>query len=1098
MITTCPDIDSWQAFLQGSLSEAQQGELNAHLESCTTCQRTLEGLVASQESWRGTAEELHQAPLDPNGKLGQLMARLKARTAQGETQADSAGGHELDLSFLQPSQVPGHLGRLKHYEILEILGKGAFGTVFRAHDETLDRVVAIKVLAPQLATNATARSRFKREARAAAAVSHDHVVGIHAVEETDAGVPYIVMQLISGKTLQERLDQSGPLEIREILRIGMQIASGLAAAHVQGLVHRDIKPANILLENGVERVKITDFGLARLIDDASVTQSGVIAGTPMFMAPEQAAGEAVDHRADLFSLGSVLYTMCTGRPPFRASGTMAVMKRVIEQAPTPIREINPEIPDWLCDIIAKLQAKQPVERFQTAKEVADLLGQHLAHLQQPALAPMPASVARPPVRDAFSEDSVVTDALRRVRTPALGLFVTGILYWVAIPVAFWLRFQGDAQEATSNYLWWALGVLPAIAGFVLIFGGWKMQLGEYYSLSFLAACLPLALLAEKLLALSQRRFAMTPGDWTALPFGMWALLVLTRPDVRTAFARLKKPRNLPDAPSRPGRKIAWISGLLLVTLAAIALVPIPFQQSTNVQLLANDADVQVAVRHNGEQVAVLDTGRNAKIQLAPGIYEFKARCGPAHTFVSMGVQSEGMFSGGGASGQGDTARIEIGTWTRVTLTVTVAKAAGGAEIAGNWDSNWGPVTLDHGPIKDKETVAATGSYVPEDDKKALITKGAYFPAKGRLEFSFSEPWIAVTGSADLHLSADGNNLDGTWTNSAGESGIWTMIRKSNAPGEKKVAAVSELQHLVVLQEKNVELAKNRFEAGVISPDDMTIAEIDLLEAKIRLAEAEKKPTDVTEFGRQMIGRYEKRVTWVKELFRLGRVPEADVTKMEQRLIETRLRFNTLPAQPREAVWQDPSFEETKDGVMVQTGALVLQPGVLRAQDGEHTVFFPRPYRKPPYLELTVAGALRIDHEIKDQTASGFRLKITASVTPPGATPMLKWKAAGQPVAPKQATKAQVGSVPLDRSGQFQVNYPQAYERPPHLALHLVDVFGNGVDCGLLEQTGTGFKINVLGVAHELGRTSRIEWRAVGVLFDPAAAPDPRKKTKNRS
>src|SRR5439155_13924679 len=132
-----------------------------------------------------------------------------------------------------------------------------------------------------------------------------------------------VMEYISGISLQERLDRQGPLELKEILRIGIQIAAGLAAAHAQGLIHRDIKPANILLENGVERVKLTDFGLARAADDASLTQSGVVAGTPHYMAPEQARGEAVDHRADLFSLGSVVYAMCTGRPPFRAGGAVA-------------------------------------------------------------------------------------------------------------------------------------------------------------------------------------------------------------------------------------------------------------------------------------------------------------------------------------------------------------------------------------------------------------------------------------------------------------------------------------------------------------------------------------------------------------------------------------------------------------------------------------------------------------------------------------------------------------------------------------------------------------------------------------------------------
>src|SRR5262249_4250217 len=159
-----------------------------------------------------------------------------------------------------------------------------------------------------------------------------------------------------------------------------QIARGLAAAHERGLIHRDIKPSNILLERGAdERVKITDFGLARAAADASLTQNGVIAGTPMYMAPEQTRGETIDHRADLFSLGTVLYPMGSGRPPFRATNSMATLKRVAEDTPRPIREIIPEVPEWLCDIIAKLHAKKPAERFQSAKEVADLLRQHLAH-----------------------------------------------------------------------------------------------------------------------------------------------------------------------------------------------------------------------------------------------------------------------------------------------------------------------------------------------------------------------------------------------------------------------------------------------------------------------------------------------------------------------------------------------------------------------------------------------------------------------------------------------------------------------------------------------------------------------------------------------
>jgi formylglycine-generating enzyme required for sulfatase activity len=162
--------------------------------------------------------------------------------------------------------------------------------------------------------------------------------------------------------------------VKETLRIGRQIAEGLAAAHATDLIHRDIKPANILIESGPQRrVKITDFGLARAADDASISQSGIIAGTPMYMAPEQAKGEKIDQRADLFSFGSVLYQMVAGRPPFRANSTLAVLKRVAEDTPRPIREIIPETPQWLCDIIAKLHAKNPDERYQSAREIADVL-----------------------------------------------------------------------------------------------------------------------------------------------------------------------------------------------------------------------------------------------------------------------------------------------------------------------------------------------------------------------------------------------------------------------------------------------------------------------------------------------------------------------------------------------------------------------------------------------------------------------------------------------------------------------------------------------------------------------------------------------------
>lgn len=353
----------------------------AHLDSCPECQRKLTRLAGADGEWTEVRAML--CPLEGDSTdSGQLMRHR----ASG---SDRRPLDEAHLKRLLSAPVhPELLGRLDRYNVERIVGAGGFGVVLKAFDASLNRYVAIKVLSPQLANSGAARRRFAREAQAAAVV-HEHVVAIHSVAEHD-GLPYLVMPYIAGCSLQERLDEHGPLETSQVLRIGMQIAAGLAAAHAQGLVHRDIKPANILLESDVERVKITDFGLARTIDDASLTASGIIAGTPQYMAPEQARGETVDHRSDLFSLGSVLYAMCTGHSPFRAETFMAIWRRLCIDTPRPVREINPAVPDWLAEIIEHLHKKNPAERIQTADEVADLLGRHLAHLQQPAVAPRPA------------------------------------------------------------------------------------------------------------------------------------------------------------------------------------------------------------------------------------------------------------------------------------------------------------------------------------------------------------------------------------------------------------------------------------------------------------------------------------------------------------------------------------------------------------------------------------------------------------------------------------------------------------------------------------------------------------------------------------
>jgi len=368
-----------ETIFNDALEKTDQRERAAYLDEVCgrdeVLRRRIESLLALHAE---AGDFLERPPIEP--------AASDATAAFHERPALWDGLTDISLDFLSPSAKPDCLGRLGQYEIKEIIGRGAMGAVFKAHDLNLNRTVAVKVLAPERAANPMARKRFLREARAAAAVVHPHVVTIHAVGDEE-NMPYLVMECVDGASLGDKIAKEGTLNVKEILRIGSQIADGLAAAHNQGLIHRDIKPANILLENGVERVKITDFGLARAVDDVSVTQTGEVAGTPPFMSPEQAEGTRLDQRTDLFSLGSVLYTMCTGWAPFRADSTIATLRRVCDGTPRPIHELNPDIPEWLIVIIDRLLQKNPECRFQTAHEVADLLRQHLAELQHPTSVP---------------------------------------------------------------------------------------------------------------------------------------------------------------------------------------------------------------------------------------------------------------------------------------------------------------------------------------------------------------------------------------------------------------------------------------------------------------------------------------------------------------------------------------------------------------------------------------------------------------------------------------------------------------------------------------------------------------------------------------
>ncbi|MEQ8787753.1 MAG: protein kinase [Pirellulaceae bacterium] len=402
------DDDRIARFLRHELSDDEQHDLAQHLDVCPDCTQRLESETAENPWWRAAAEFLADGPLE--------FETVSQATTEGDTPPPNLMVQQV-LDHLAPTDDPRMLGRLGGYEIAGVVGSGGMGVVLKAFDAALDRYVAIKTLSPMLSASGAARQRFSREARAAAAVVHDNVSEIYGVDEAN-GLPYLVMPYVRGMSLQQRLDRHGALSAAEVLRIARQTAAGLAAAHAQGIVHRDIKPANILLSEGVERVQITDFGLARAADDASLTRTGSIAGTPQYMSPEQARGEKVDCQSDLFSLGSVMYAMCTGRSPFRAETSYGVLRRIIDETPTPIREINPEIPEWLCAIVARLMAKRPEERYTSAEEVASLLEDCLAHVQHPTTGRLPESLV-----GSVNKPARATSRFSLRSRPAIGVLV---------------------------------------------------------------------------------------------------------------------------------------------------------------------------------------------------------------------------------------------------------------------------------------------------------------------------------------------------------------------------------------------------------------------------------------------------------------------------------------------------------------------------------------------------------------------------------------------------------------------------------------------------------------------------------------------------
>lgn len=409
------DTESLSRFLRGELSDVEIQELETHLTACSTCRSRLDESTASQNEWHALRDSLNDNQDSDTIPGSENLASLKR--------------------LLGPSDNPQMMGRIGTYEIVGLLGRGGMGVVFKAFDPSLNRYVAIKMLAPMLIQSAVFKQRFLREAQSAAAVVHDNVVGIHAISEWQ-GSPYLVMTFVRGQSLQSRLQQRGHLSLREVLRIGLQISAGLEAAHAQGLIHRDIKPANIMLESDVDRVMITDFGIAKAIDDLRFTRTNTLLGTPEYMSPEQARDEELDYRTDLFSLGCVIYEASTGRSPFRSSTPYGAIRKVIDENPPSVRSLVSELPEWFAEIVRRLLSKDKNSRFQSAAEVAALLKQCLAHVEQPQLVPFPKSL--------FQTD-------RQTRSKTLLRRLVMATPWIAfVSIGSWLVFLQVGQPSPNE------------------------------------------------------------------------------------------------------------------------------------------------------------------------------------------------------------------------------------------------------------------------------------------------------------------------------------------------------------------------------------------------------------------------------------------------------------------------------------------------------------------------------------------------------------------------------------------------------------------------------------------------------------------------
>src|SRR5260370_5857087 len=295
--------------------------------------------------------------------IGEILAELCDGTQQ--TCASTAQASVISLGAIGPGTQFG-----PRYRIESVIGEGGMGKVYKAHDNDLDRTVALKVVRPELASDPSSMQRFKQELLLASRISHRNILRIHDLGDV-AGMKFISMAYVEGKDLHDLLTESGRLSIERAVNIAKQLASALDAAHSEGVIHRDLKPRNVLID-ATDHVYVSDFGLAKSLEGGAATQmtrAGEILGTPRYMSPEQAEAKPADHRSDIYSYGVILYEMATGETPFGGDSTMQVMYQHVTQAPKNPTLVNPDVPDYLAGVILKCLEKDPIKRYPQAREI---------------------------------------------------------------------------------------------------------------------------------------------------------------------------------------------------------------------------------------------------------------------------------------------------------------------------------------------------------------------------------------------------------------------------------------------------------------------------------------------------------------------------------------------------------------------------------------------------------------------------------------------------------------------------------------------------------------------------------------------------------